>query len=195
MAPRRACRSSTCRAGSRVRTAPSCWPTAAPTWSRSRTGAAIRCAGSSSAARRPLTGDDGALFRFLSASKRQRGGRGDDAGPRSRPRAGRPTPTSWCGRRELGRRRRARARRVALHDAHPGLVVVALSPFGLDGPVGGPAVDRLHASGVVRRPRATRHARPRPRCCSAVAPGSGRPARTAPSVRWRHCAASARRRR
>ena len=91
---------------------------------------AIRCAGSSSVARRSRAGEDGALFRFLCASS-------DSVVRRRRARDASWSRVPTIGRvvgGQLDRRRSARARRVRSHDAHPGLVVVALSPFGLDGP-------------------------------------------------------------
>ena len=79
----------------------------------------------------------------------------------TRRRAGRAAPTSsvWSAGSSIADDATLRARVRSTH-AHPGLVVVALSPFGLDGPWERSAVDRLHPPGALRRSRATRHARP-----------------------------------
>ena len=52
----------------------------------------------------------------------------------------------------------------------PGLVVTALSPFGLDGPWRDRADHRLHPAGALRRSRAARHSRP-PAVAVRRAPG------------------------
>ena len=65
----RGCGFSTSRATSPVRTAPSCWSTPGPTWSRWSRPRATVCAGGTP--QEPTLGaGDGLLFRFLNASKR-----------------------------------------------------------------------------------------------------------------------------
>ena len=91
-----------------------------------------RCAGWSSVVRRSRAGDDGALFRFLCASS-------DSVVGRRRVASTWSSSCARCRHRrvvggQLDRRRSRASRPRALHDARPGLVVVALSPFGLDGP-------------------------------------------------------------
>ena len=69
--------------------------------------------------------------------------------------------------------------------AHPGLVVVSITPFGLDGPVPRPARERPHGPGRERRARGARHRRPGADPDGRAAPRSGWAARTPPRPRSR----------
>ena len=80
--------------------------------------------------------DDGALFRFLCASSDSVVG---DVGF-ARELVARADVVVWSGGSAVADDPRCAPR--LLHDVHPGLVVVALSPFGLDGPwEGRPSTD------------------------------------------------------
>ena len=79
-------------------------------------------------------GDDGALFQFLAGSKSSVVIDPDDDGDREWRGGSWQPPTSWCGRTgrrlaELPEFAPARLRALA-----PGAVVVAITPWGLDGP-------------------------------------------------------------
>ena len=120
---------------------------------------------------------EGALFEFLNTSKRSIVGDGADLV--------RTADLLLTDRAED---------RSALWSVNPALVIVAITPFGLDGPwAGRPATEftlQAWCGSTGYRGSRSPTASPSP---PAAASASGSPARTPPSPRWRRCARPARR--
>ena len=181
---------STCRGCCRAASARCCWPTSAPTCSRSRTPAwATTCAG-----RRPTTRAPTTRPSRLSSSSLNRGKRSirlnlkEEAGARCC--CGWCASTTCCSSRfGPGVMERLGVGYERLREENPRLVYCAITGYGQDGPLHGPLGPRHE---LPRPQRAARPDRRRRRAAGAVGGPDRRPRRRGADGRVRHPGGAAR---